>query len=100
RDTYLQRFGTGGRYRRLKQTRIRTSRRSPLLRVLFVGLALVLRNVWVWLHWEVLAKKRRGKRRVDLDQLPLRALMHWLQEVAEAILGVNESMSSERPWVT
>lgn len=100
RDTYRQRFGIESSYRQLNQTRIRTSSRSPLLPLLFVGLALVLRNVWVWLHWEVLAKKRRGKRRVDLDQLPLRALMHWLQEVAEAILGVNESMSSERPWVT
>jgi putative transposase len=99
RDTYRRRFGIESSYRQLNQTRIRTSSRSPLLRLLFVGLALVLRNVWVWLHWEVLAGKRRGKRRVDLDQLPLRAMMHWLQEVAEALFGVNETVSSERPWV-
>jgi len=24
--------------------------------------------------------------------------MHWLQAVVEAIFGVNESASSERPW--
>jgi hypothetical protein len=99
RDLYRRRFGIESSYRQLNQARIRTSSRSPLLRLLFVGLALVLRNVWVWLHWEVLAKKRRGKRRIDLDQLPLRALMHWLQEVVEAIFGVKESASSERPWV-
>src|SRR5262245_17607223 len=98
RDTYRQRFGIESSYRQLNQTSIRTSSRSPLLRLLFVGLALVLRNVWVWLHWEVLAKKRRGKRRVDLDQLPLRALMHWLQQVVEALFGVKDTRLSERAW--
>ena len=100
RETYRQRFGIESSYRQLNQTRIRTSSRSPLLRLLFVGLALVLRNVYVWLHWEVLAHKRRGRRRVDLDQLPLRALLHWLQEVAEARFGVKDSVMSERPWAT
>jgi IS4 transposase len=99
RDNYRQRFGIETSYRQLHEARIRTSSRSPLLRLLFVGLALVLRNVWVWLHWEVLAKKRRGKRRVDLDQLPLRAMLHGLQQVAEAMLGVHETTASERPWL-
>jgi len=97
RDAYRQRFGIETSYRQLNQTRIRTSSRSPQLRLLFVGLALVLRNVWVWLHWEVLAKKQRGRRRVDLNQLPLRAMMHWLQQVAEDLLGVKDSQSSQRP---
>jgi len=98
RQTYRQRFGIESSYRQLNQARIRTSSRSPLLRLLFVGLALVLRNVYVWLHWEVLAYKRRGKRRVDLNQLPLRAMLHWLLRVVEAWLGVKESMPSERPF--
>jgi putative transposase len=98
RDTYRHRFGIESSYRQLNQTRIRTTSRSPLLRLLFVGLALVLRNVWVWLHWEVLAQKRRGRRRVDLDQLPLRAMLHWLQQVIEVLLGVSAARTSERPW--
>jgi hypothetical protein len=28
--------------------------RNPILRLLFVGVALTLRNVWVWLHAEVI----------------------------------------------
>jgi hypothetical protein len=99
RQTYRKRFGIESSYRQLNQARMRTSSRSPLLRLLFVGLALVLRNVYVWLHWEVLAKKRRGKRRVDLNQLPLRAMLHWLLRVVEALLGVKESLSSERPFL-
>jgi putative transposase len=98
RQTYRQRFGIESSYRQLNQARIRTSSRSPLLRLLFVGLALVLRNVYVWLHWEVLAKKRRGRRQVELNQLPLRALLHWLLRVVETILGVNEAVASQRPW--
>jgi Transposase DDE domain len=99
RQTYRKRFGIESSYRQLNQARIRTSSRSPLVRLLFVGVALVLRNVWVWLHWEVLSGKRRGRRRVDLDQLPFRALLHWLQEVVEALFGVKESISSERPFL-
>ena len=99
RETYRQRFGIESSYRQLSQARIRTSSRSPLLRLLFVGLALVLRNVYVWLHWEVLAHKRRGRRRVDLSQLPFRAMLHWLLRLAEALLGAEESVSSERPFL-
>jgi hypothetical protein len=99
RQTYRKRFGIESSYRQLNQARIRTSSRSPLLRLLFVGLALVLRNVYVWLHWEVLARKRRGKRLVDLNQLPFRAMLHWLLRVVEALLGVQESMPSERPFL-
>jgi putative transposase len=99
RDTYRLRFGIESSYRQLNQTRIRTSSRSPRLRLLYVGLALVLRNVWVWLHWEVLAYQRRGRRWVDLDQLPLRRMLHWLQEVSEELLGVSGTITSQRPLV-
>jgi putative transposase len=98
RETYRQRFGIESSYRQLHEARIRTTTRSPLLRLLFVGMALVLRNVYVWLHWEVLSYKRRGYRVVDLSQLPLAAMLHWLQEVSERLLGVNEERQTQRPF--
>jgi hypothetical protein len=49
--------------RQMHQARIRTSTRDPLLRLLDVGVALALRNVWVWFHERVLARPRRGGRR-------------------------------------
>jgi IS4 transposase len=58
RELYRRRFGIESSYRQVHVARVRTSSRSPLLRLLFVGLALIPRDVWVWLHWEVLAKKR------------------------------------------
>jgi Transposase DDE domain len=99
RETYRQRFGIESSYRQLHQARVRTTARSPLLRLLFVGLALVLRNVYVRLHWEVLAYKRRGGRVVDLNQLPLQALLNWLATVAETLFGLNTERKVARPLV-
>ena len=42
--------------------RMRASSRNPALRLLCMGVALVLRNVWVWLHAEVMAQPQRGAR--------------------------------------
>jgi putative transposase len=100
RETYRERFGIESSYRQLNQARIRTTTRKPLLRLLFVGLALVLRNVYVQLHWEVLSLPRRGQRVVDLSQLPLKAMLHWLAAVTEALLGVNAERQAARPMIT
>lgn len=95
KETYRSRFAIETTYRQLGQARIRTSTRDPLLRFLYVAVALVLRNVWVWLHWQVLAERRRGGRRVDTDRLPFRALLLWLQHWAEACLGVRDEIHAE-----
>ncbi len=99
-ETYRSRFGIESSYRQLHQARIRTCSRDPLLRLLYVGIALILRNVWVWLHWQVLSHPRRGGRRVDLNQLPFRAMLLWIQKVAELILGVRDQMRSKHPLPT
>jgi putative transposase len=100
RDTYRRRFGIESSYRQLHQARIRTTTRDPLMRLLFVGLALILRNVWVWLHWTVLSHPRRGGRRLDLEQLPFRALLSWLGHLCETLLGFQDARRSERPLLS
>jgi putative transposase len=83
RQTYRARFGIEAAYRPLHQARIRTSSRNPALRLLFVGVALVLRTVWVWLPAEVLAEPRRGARQLRLGALRFARLLLWLiMEVA------------------
>jgi putative transposase len=96
-DTYRTRFGIETSYRQMNQARIRTCTRNPLLRFLFVAIALILRNVWVWYHWEVLASPRRGGRLLRLERLRLETLLVWLLHVAEAALGVCDETSTERP---
>ncbi len=100
KETYRTRFAIETSYRQLHQARIRTCTRDPLLRLLYVAVALLLRNVWVWLHWEVLAHRRRGGRRVDLGPLSFRKMLAWLQHWAEACLGVRDEIHTERPVFT
>jgi hypothetical protein len=96
-QTYRLRFGIETSYRQLREARIRTCTRDPLLRLLYVGIALVLRNVWVWLHYAVLSKPRRGGRVIDLNQLPFRAMLSWLRQVVEALLLPWDARFAQRP---
>ena len=83
RATYRSRFGIESSYRQSHQARIRTSSRKPALRLLFMGVALVLRNVWVWLHAEVMAQPQRGARQLRPQSLRFARLLLWLlMEVA------------------
>ena len=93
KETYRQRFAIETTYRQLHQARIRTSTRDPVRRLLDVGIALILRNVWVWLHHEVLARPRRGSREIRLDLLRFRRMLLWLAHVVEQILGVQDSVT-------
>jgi hypothetical protein len=52
-------------YRQLEQLRIRTTSPNPALRLMVVGIALVLLNVWVWAQWRYLWTLGRGPCRVD-----------------------------------
>jgi putative transposase len=96
-QTYRSRFAIETSYRQLHQARIRTCTRDPRLRLLYVGIALVLRNVWVWFHWECLAVPHRGGRRVLLSRLRLRQMLLWLQHVAELRLGIRDEIAGQQP---
>ena len=99
-EMYRKRFAIETTYRQLQQARIRTSSRSPVLRLLFVALALVLRNVWVWVHYAYLAGRRRGGRLYRLGRLGFETLLDWLRDVAEECLGVCEAVAAEVPVPT
>ena len=80
----------------MNQARGRTSTRRPELRLLYVGLSLVLRNEWVWLHWGVLSTPRQGSRRIRQERLRLRTLLRWLQQAVEGEYGVVTETATER----
>ena len=91
-QVYRQRFGIETSYRQLHEARIKTTTRDPLLRLLFVGIALLLRNVWVWVHWHCLATPRRGGRQLNLHYLRFTTLLIWLVHLAEQTFGINDSV--------
>jgi hypothetical protein len=96
-DTYRTRFGIETSYRQMNQGRIKTCTRDPLRRYLYVATALILRNVWVWLHWEVLSTPRRGRRRLNLGRLTFEGLLVFLVQVAHDLLGFRDRCTTERP---
>lgn len=96
RETYRSRFGIESSYRQMNQARGRTSSRRPSLRLLYVGISLVLRNEWVWLHYAVLSAPRRGGRLLRPERLRLRALLHWLRDVVEETYGTMGETTTER----
>jgi len=97
RETYRLRFAIETTYRQMHQARIRTCTRDPLLRLLFVGVALILRNVWVWLHLMCLAVSRRGRVELRLERLRFRRLLVWLQHYAERLFGFHDFTVAEHP---
>jgi len=97
RETYRLRFAIETTYRQMHQARIRTCTRDPLLRLLFVGLALILRNVWVWLHLMCLAVSHRGRVELRLERLRFRRLLVWLQHYAERLFGFHDFTVAEHP---
>jgi putative transposase len=99
RETYRKRFAIETSYRQAHQGRARTCTRNPVVRLLLVGVALVLRNVWVWLHYEVLSSPWRGGRRLNLDLLPLKDMLLWLLHQAEQELGCCDEIEAERPML-
>ena len=96
-ETYRSRFGIETSYRQLNEARIKTCTRNPAVRFFFVALALILRNVWVWLHWEALSSPRRGRRLIRLGRLRFKAMLLWLLHVAESVLGTSDAAFTERP---
>jgi hypothetical protein len=93
--TYRLRFGIETSYRQMHEARIRTTRR-PVVRLLYVGIALVLRNLWVWLHDTILSRPSRGGRVIMLERLRWETLLLWLLHVVEERFGVNDVTYTER----
>ena len=96
RERYRQRFGIETSYRQLRQARIYTCTRQPHLRLIFVGVALLLRNLWVWIHATHLAKRRRQTLRLRLELLRFKQLLEWIAQ-AVAVLLHDGSMPCVAP---
>jgi hypothetical protein len=59
----------------------------------FVAIALILRNVWVGVHHQLLATPRRGGRKLNLGLLPFKRLLLWLAYLAVLTLGLVDSVA-------
>jgi hypothetical protein len=85
---YRRRFGIESGYRQLEQVRARTASPGPALRLLLVGLALILLNVYMTLRQRWLTVHRYGSR-VRRVWLTLRRLALLLARLLEQLFGVT-----------
>lgn len=95
REMYRTRFGIETSYRQMHEARIKTCTRDPRLRLLFVGIALVLRNVWVWLHFKLAKGKWSDEPQLFLQLLRFREMLLWISQVVERLLGVDQKQGIE-----
>lgn len=80
---YRQRFGIETSYRIKNHCRIRTTTKNPVLRLLFVALAFVLVNLWVYLLWHFISRSRRGGQLVYHALFPLNIMLQFLSTAVE-----------------
>jgi putative transposase len=80
---YRARFGIETSYRMKNACRIRTTTRHPVVRLLFVALAFILVNLWVWLLWTRLSLARRGGRCVYQEYFRLKTMLEFLRHAIE-----------------
>ncbi len=78
RERYRKRFGIETSYRQMRQARISTCTRDPRLRLFFMAVALLLRNLWVWVHLTELAEGQGQTLTLHLEQLRFKRMLDWI----------------------
>lgn len=80
---YRRRFGIESSYRQMNRVRVRTSSTNPALRLLYVGVAFLLINLWVRLKQQYACDLHRKGRRVNPRRLTLLRMMHLIIRAVE-----------------
>ena len=89
RGDYRKRFGIESSYRQKNLCRIRTTTKNPVTRLLYVGIAFLLVNLWTFMLWNYVSIPRRGGRRLLKDLFPLRTMLQFLAQAVQRKLGVK-----------
>jgi hypothetical protein len=93
---YRRRYGIATSYRQMNEGKGRTTKKDLAYRLLLIGLALLLRQVWVWLTWQV-ARDRGARRRQWVEELPLRRLAEWLADALKGRYPERKAINLHQP---
>lgn len=88
RQRYRRRFGIETGYRLMEAVRARTASSNPALRFLLMGVALLIVNMWIRLHWLFLRVPGRGPRRVARWRFRFDRMRSFLTRAIERFYGV------------
>jgi len=89
-ELYRQRFGIESSYRQMNQVRARTSTRNPVIRLLLVGLAFVLFNLYISLRQNLSSTLKQPLQLPKRFWLSLRRLALLLSRAIESLWGTTE----------
>jgi hypothetical protein len=91
KEAYRRRFGIETSYRQMHEGQARTTTRRPIVRLLLIGIALLLRNAWVWLHRIVLCRQSpNSSPAMRRDKLSLATLLIHLEHEVILLFGLAD----------
>lgn len=89
-ELYRQRFGIESSYRQMNQIRARTSTRNPVIRLLLVGLAVVLFNLYISLRQNLFSALKQPLHLPKRFWLSLHRLTLLLSRAIERLWGTTD----------
>jgi len=98
-ELYRQRFGIESSYRQMNQVRARTSTRNPVIRLLLVGLAFVLFNLYITLRQNLASALKHPLPSPKRFWLSLRRLAFLLGHAIERLWGITEVLQHQPCFV-
>ena len=96
RRWYRKRFGIETSYRQMNEAKGKTTKKDVAYRLLLIGLALLLRQVWVWLTRQVAQDRRLSPTQKVLD-LALSVMTEWLADLLEGKYKEEKEIRLEIP---
>jgi hypothetical protein len=93
---YRKRFGIETSYRQMNEAKAMTTKKDVKYRLLLIGLALLLRQVWVWLTGQV-ARDRGLRPTQRVSELPLATMIDWLAGILESKYKEEKEIRLQSP---
>jgi len=94
-ELYRQRFGIESSYRQMNQVRARTSTRNPVIRLLLVGLAFVLFNLYISLRQNLTSMLKKPIEPPKRFWLSLRRLALLIGRAIERLWGTADVLQHQ-----
>jgi hypothetical protein len=85
-QTYRQRSAIETSFRTFREALATTTTRDPGVRLVYVGVAFLLRNLWILVGWAMLAQPRRGGR-ARPTWFPFKRFRKWIGHALDDRLG-------------
>ena len=92
-ELYRQRFGIESSYRQMNQVRARTSTRNPVIRLLLVGLAFILFNLYIANRQHFAVCLKNPTKPFSKFWLTLRRLARMLAHAVENLFDLADVVS-------